>query len=306
MPNSTPPGVLRFTGLEPTTPARTPGCLGLNDQGDPRLCTRLGDTPSSTGLHDGADPALPWWNPGDPPTLGPVRASDGTPLAMPIQAPVVSGEPPWMTKAEDEARHFKGETEDKIEKEENFAKLVGTGQTTLVGNDHPWCAAFVNYCLQQSGVDIENATFADHVASKGRAHSFYQVQGEKLKKGEKGVPAMVRNPRFDLLEAPVFGAIGMVTNASGHGHHVGFAYSQPRDGFVVMLGGNQDDRICFEEFNITSGKGKGMANHLIFFFPSGEKWAAMTKTPFGKDSADALNKAYGIDFGKAKKKGATR
>jgi len=306
MANSTTPGVLSFTGLELCTPARTPGTLGRLDQGDPLWCSRLGDTPGCTGVRDGADAALAWWKPGDPPTLGPVRAPDGTPLALPIQAPAVGGEPPWMTTAEEEARHFKGETEDKIEKEHNYAKVVGTGQTTLVGDDHPWCAAFVNYCLQQSGVDIENATFADHVASKGRAHGFYQVKGEKLRKGEKGVPTMVRNPHFDLLETPVFGAIGMVTNASGHGHHVGFAFAQPRDGFVVMLGGNQDNRICFEEFNVAAGKAKGKSNHLMFFFPSGEIWAAMAGTPLGKDTADTLNKTYGIDFGKAKKKGATR
>jgi hypothetical protein len=49
-----------------------------------------------------------------------------------------------------------------------------------------------------------------------------------------------------------------------------------------------------------------MSNHLMFFFPTGEKWATTARTPFGKDTADALDKAYGIDFGKAKKKGATR
>ena len=117
---------------------------------------------------------------------------------------------------------------------------------------------------------------------------------------------MVRHPHFEQLDAPVFGAIGMVTNAIGHGHHVGFAFWQPSGGFVVMLGGDQDPRICFEAFNIATGKGKGLAKHLMFFWPTGDKWAATKTTPFGKDTADALNKAYGIDFGKAKKKGATR
>ncbi|MEP6503703.1 MAG: hypothetical protein ABJD97_10250, partial [Betaproteobacteria bacterium] len=271
--------------------------------GDPRLCTRLGDTPSCTGLRDGADATLPWWNPGFAPTLGPVRASDGTALSMTVHAPAGAVEPPWMTIAEDEARTFKGETEAKIEKTRNYATAVGTGQSTIVGNDHPWCAAFVNYCLQKAGVDIENPTFADHVASKGRAHGFFEVKGEKLKKGADKALPMVRNPHFELIDTPVFGAIAMVTASSGHGHHVGFVYSQPRANFVVLLGGNQDDRICFEEFNVTAGK--GMKNHLMFFVPGGEKWAPMTKTPLGDEGFEALNKAYGIVLGKVKKAGAT-
>jgi hypothetical protein len=39
-------------------PPRTPGSLGINDQGDPNLATLLGDTPGSVGLLDWADPTL--------------------------------------------------------------------------------------------------------------------------------------------------------------------------------------------------------------------------------------------------------
>mgnify|MGYP001576221619 CR=1 FL=1 len=40
-------------------PSRTPGPVGLNDQGDPNITTLFGDTPSPVGLLDGADPILP-------------------------------------------------------------------------------------------------------------------------------------------------------------------------------------------------------------------------------------------------------
>ena len=55
--------------------------------------------------------------------------------------------------AEDEAREYKGETEETIQKTHNYATRVHTGQATMVGNDHPWCAAFVNWCLREAGVD---------------------------------------------------------------------------------------------------------------------------------------------------------
>ena len=142
--------------------ARLPG---NQRPGDPLRCTRQDDTPACTGLRDGADATLPWWSPGATSTQGPVRAADGAPLARPAMAPALGAEPTWMTQAEEDARHFKGRPENKIEKEPNFAKPFGTGQTTLVGEDHPWCTAFVNWGLQESGVEIGNATSTDHVAA---------------------------------------------------------------------------------------------------------------------------------------------
>ncbi len=303
MPNSTAPGVLAYTGLETCTPARTPGCLGLNDQGDPRLCTRLGDTPNCTGVHDGADFSLAWWDPATP-TQGPVRASDGTPMSLPVTAPAStpSDPVPWMKIAEDEARKFKGQDEAVIQKTTNYAKEVHTGQTTLVGNDHPWCAAFVNWCLDKAGVAIDNPEYADHVASKGRANGFYMVQGPKVAKGkgkgEKAQP-MIRNPLFVELDDPVYGAIAMVTNASDHGHHVGFVYSKPDDDDVVLLGGNQGNTIKFSKDNIKAGKHH--KDHLKFFFPAGDKWSSKAAPALGTDSAEVLNKRFGIEVKKGAK-----
>jgi hypothetical protein len=305
MANSTPPGVLSFTGRELCTPARTPGSMGLNDQGDPRVCTRLGDTPGITGLRDGADASLLWWDPTRAPMLGPVRASDGTPMAMPAAAPTLApADPvPWIKIAEEEARKFKGQDEAVIQKTTNYAKEVGTGQATLVGNDHPWCAAFVNWCLMKADVPVDNPTFSDHVYAKGRAHGFFEVKGPKVAKGGDKAKPMVRNPLFVQLDAPVFGAIAMVTNASGHGHHVGFVYSQPRDGVVVLLGGNQGNTINFSEDNIKAGKHE--KNHLLFFFPAGDGWSSKAAPALGSDSADALNKKFGITPPDSKHKGTT-
>jgi GH24 family phage-related lysozyme (muramidase) len=61
-------------------PPRTPGSLGLNDQGDPTVTSWLGDTPGSLGFGDWACMDLPpyFWGLG----IGAMcRAVDGTPLA---------------------------------------------------------------------------------------------------------------------------------------------------------------------------------------------------------------------------------
>ncbi len=306
MANTTTPGVLRFTGLDLCTPARTPGCLGINDQPDPRVCARLGDTPGCTGVRDGADATLPWWNPARTRSLGPARASDGTPLALPAGAPPLPppARPPWMAFAEDEARKFKGQDEAIIEKTTNYATAVGTGQKTLVGNDHPWCAAFVNWCLQKAGVPIANAGFPDHAAATGRAHGFYEVKGPPVTKGgDKGMP-MVRNPLFVQLDAPVFGAIAMVTSSSGHGHHAGFVYSQPEAGGVVLLGGNQYDRIMFLEYRIAATKGH--PDQLRFFFPAAFQSTVAATFAMGTQTADQLNATFGISLKKMKLKDPTR
>jgi len=55
--SSIPGAVTPPTGVV-TTPARTPGTLGMNDHGDPNVTTLLGDTPGSLGAGDHADPTL--------------------------------------------------------------------------------------------------------------------------------------------------------------------------------------------------------------------------------------------------------
>lgn len=82
MSNSRIPGPLAPTG--PWSWFVTPGILGYNDQGDPNLCTRLGDTPGPLGFQDLADPTLPFLHAGH--RFGAEffgRAHDGVALSLP-------------------------------------------------------------------------------------------------------------------------------------------------------------------------------------------------------------------------------
>jgi len=93
-------GSRRQTPLSPSVdtghiPARTPGPLGVNDQGDPNVTTLLGDTPLSLGIRDLGDPTLPQFSSTDPsnqvcidPTRNPLSIGfDAKPTAASAVAP---------------------------------------------------------------------------------------------------------------------------------------------------------------------------------------------------------------------------
>jgi len=237
-----------------------------------------------------------------------VRSDEGQgkPLAV---ISTDQGRAPWMAYAIAEAKRHKGAKEVEIEKTTNYATDVHTGQATMVGNNHPWCAAFVNWCLMKAGYPVENLSFYDHVAAKGRAHGFYEVNGEKDAVTNKA--SVVRNPLFVQILEPVYGAIAMVTSAAGHGHHVGFVYAKRDDAHVVLLGGNQSDQINFIDASIKpelavykeDSKGqkvrvkKASPDHLMFFVPAAYAKQARVdaaKAELPTSSTEALNRAFGI------------
>lgn len=213
----------------------------------------------------------------------------GEPIAL-IQPE--EGRAPWMKYAINEAKRHKGAKESEIEKSINYATEVKTGQKTIIGDpdpkkeQHPWCAAFANWCLMKAGYPIDNVSFYDHAAAKGRAHGFFEVTGPKDPK-TKSAPR-VRNPLYTKLDKPVYGAVAMVTGESGHGHHVGFVYADQGNGALVLLGGNQADQVNFSPFLIKSKK-----DHLLFFVPSSYTVQA-SDYQLIKSDAGALNKAFGI------------
>ena len=82
-------------------PPRTPGPIGINDQGDLNVTTLLGDTPGPTGSLDGADPTLPWFSSAASYSNLACRADDGTPLSvgfdLPLSAPDTNPAPQYVS-----------------------------------------------------------------------------------------------------------------------------------------------------------------------------------------------------------------
>ena len=125
-------------------------------------------------------------------------------------------EPKWITEAR---------------KEVGISELLGTGQKAidkmwidsklrgLVGTARkvPWCAGFVNACLERAGI---RSTRSDSSRS-------YLAFG-------------------DMLKEPAYGCI--VTFSRAGGGHVGFVVGKTESGQLMVLGGNQSDAVNIKAF----------------------------------------------------------
>lgn len=211
----------------------------------------------------------------------PSRSKKGAGEAIAL-IPPQQGVAPWMSYAVQEAKRWKGQTEEIVEEEMNYHILIKDSRKTLVGDNDAWCAAFVNWCLLQAGYPITNPKetgWADWTAAKARAHGFMELRGQKTEKKQayEKIP-MVDNPLFYKIKEPIFGAIAINTSKAGHGHHAGLVYGRVDDKRLCILGGNQDDRIKFSPFYIDAvpplrtKKGKiisdAFPDHLVFLLPT--------------------------------------
>ena len=113
------------------------------------------------------------------------KEGKGHPIAV---LPVDQKRAPWMEHALAEAKRWAGKKEDEISKQTNYHRLVSPkgGLSSLVGNSNPWCASFVNWCLQQAGFQISR--------SPASSQSF------------------LNDKNFIKLDRPVYGAIVVWSN----------------------------------------------------------------------------------------------
>ena len=123
---------------------------------------------------------------------------------------------PWVDVAVEEMKKDITETgygsnpsNPEITKYFDYTQLKGTSSAKT--DQTPWCAAFVNYCLETAGVDG---------TMMATAYSF--------KKWGQSFPT----------SEPKFGAIAIMNYS-----HVGFVVGKNKDGRIVLLGGNQKDAI---------------------------------------------------------------
>ncbi len=105
-----------------------------------------------------------------------------------------------------------------------------------LGAGHPWCGAFVNWSFSQAGMNsVKNPAWALNWRKYGNS-----------------------------IERPAYGSIGTLIRPGGG--HVGFvvANDQERQGWVIMLGGNQDDQVSYRSFPVSIMK----FNYPTGFSPS--------------------------------------
>jgi len=137
---------------------------------------------------------------GDPPAVAPVEGGNAF---------------PWMSIAEAELANGVRETRSNPRIEEYFA-------TTTFGrhpDSEPWCSAFVNFCVTQSGVPGTNSALALCWLDWGQDAGGF-------------VP----------------GCIVVLTRGTPGQGHVGFFVGQDANGSIQLLGGNQHDSVNISIF----------------------------------------------------------
>lgn len=96
--------------------------------------------------------------------------------------------------------------------------------TAYIGPDTPWCAFFVNYIVSQAGLTGTYSGLARSFENWGRPVVDWR---ENATNGDIVVLSRTSNPRYG---------------------HVGF-FAGWTDKGVRLLGGNQNDSVCFKEYD---------------------------------------------------------
>ena len=110
------------------------------------------------------------------------------------------------------------------EKVDGKKTKIDSGYRMNAVEDTPWCACFVNWCLIEAKVQ----------RGPGASARDYRGYGVAAAKGQVGaICSIYRDPFSD----------------SSSGNHVGFYIGGDADaGYVALLGGNQDNRVCRKWF----------------------------------------------------------
>jgi uncharacterized protein (TIGR02594 family) len=186
------------------------------------------------------------------------RDSKGKPLAT---IPLMEEEAPWMAVALSEAKKWAKNLEDEIDT--NYHKETGTQFPNLAGDNQPWCASFVNYCLKKS------------------------TPAFSMSKPPASSQSFRWDKNFYKIKEKIYGAIVVFVKPNGKGH-VAFVYNEN-----THIGGNQSDMICFNDTK--SSKSLRLVGYYV---PCAYKEYALRViaegNKLGTQTADDLNVEFGI------------
>jgi uncharacterized protein (TIGR02594 family) len=146
----------------------------------------------------------------------------------PSEASADADKVPWMNKAKSELAKGVKELPGAASNPEVEKYFVDT----VIGKQRDgtaWCAAFVSWCIKESGGSKKDVRFS-------------ALAADWLKNG-------------DGLPAPQYGAVAVTKPlAPGASGHVGFVVSW-NETKVKLLGGNQGDKVCEQDFRIADVRG---------------------------------------------------
>ncbi len=100
-------------------------------------------------------------------------------------------------------------------------------QSTTIGSwgagrdETAWCSAFVNWVMEEAGIEGTNSAMARSWLNWGRK-----------------------------IDEPVVGCIVVLKRGTGNSGHVAFCADEPGNAFVYLLGGNQSDSVCVQYYKL--------------------------------------------------------
>lgn len=134
---------------------------------------------------------------------------------------------PWMKIAINIAKEMKGCTEEKepmYTKAKSYLRYCNNSYEPTDGENGPWCAAFMNWTIGQTGYS--------HAKSAASLAPLDKVAGKKYKQ----------------IDQPIYGCIVVYKHTSKWKGHTGFLYGKTKAGRYILLGGNQDNTIRFDNY----------------------------------------------------------
>lgn len=134
---------------------------------------------------------------------------------------------PWMDIAIKIAKEMKGCTEDKdpmYSKAKSYLRYCNNSFEPTDGENGPWCAAFMNWTIGQASYS--------HAKSAASLAPLDAVAGKKYKE----------------IKKPIYGCIVVYKHKTKWKGHTGFLYGMTKSGNYILLGGNQDNTIRFDNY----------------------------------------------------------
>jgi uncharacterized protein (TIGR02594 family) len=137
--------------------------------------------------------------------------------------------PAWLRVAEAELRRDVVE----VPGDEHSPQILAYHAATSLRastDEVPWCAAFVCFCLQLAGRETTNSARARDYLGYG-VELVYPAHGciAVLQRGSGAQPGV------DVIDAP---------------GHVGFIVGEASPDEILLLGGNQGDRVCVRPYPV--------------------------------------------------------
>ncbi len=184
---------------------------------------------------------------------------------------------PWMIVAIDEMKKAAGAKEGKepmYSMAKSYLRFVGNSFEPTDGQNGPWCAAYMNWCMNEAKYN--------HVVSGG-ASSLAPIAGDGL-------------TAFKKIDEPIYGCIVVYKHTSKWKGHTGFLYGTTSGGKYILLGGNQANTIRFQDYGKEALSSSSLKKFYGFYIPKDYTITESDKLTSDDEnlSVSALNNEFGV------------